>query len=81
MHPPTSSTDDLYAKFQASVDGFRFDDNVVTVFSDTSSSVPGYRTIVDMIGQIAERYAQHDTHCYDLGCLWARHTGHAPWHR
>jgi len=31
-------------------------------------SVPGYATIVGMIGNLAERYAQADSNCYDLGC-------------
>ena len=31
-------------------------------------SVPGYSTIIHMISQLTARYAQHDTHCYDLGC-------------
>lgn len=31
-------------------------------------SVPGYSTIIHMIGQIAERYAQTDSQLYDLGC-------------
>jgi tRNA (cmo5U34)-methyltransferase len=30
--------------------------------------VPGYRTIIHMIGQIAERYATPGSHLYDLGC-------------
>ena len=31
-------------------------------------SVPGYATIINMIGNLAERYAQADSFCYDLGC-------------
>src|SRR5690606_15801994 len=30
--------------------------------------VPGYSTIIHMIGQIAERYAQSGTRLYDMGC-------------
>lgn len=65
----TPQKDTLYAQAHGRVDGFRFDDKVVAVFPDMiQRSVPGYATIVGMIGQIAERYAQHDTCCYDLGC-------------
>jgi tRNA (cmo5U34)-methyltransferase len=31
-------------------------------------SVPGYGTIIAMIGTLAERYAQDNSVCYDLGC-------------
>lgn len=31
-------------------------------------SVPGYQTIVSAIGLLAERYAQEQSVCYDLGC-------------
>lgn len=60
--------DRIYALPQ-DVTGFRFDDRVVAVFPDMiKRSVPGYSTIVHMIGQIAERYAQSGTRLYDLGC-------------
>ncbi len=61
--------DQLYAHAQDSISGFRFDEQVVNVFPDMiKRSVPGYATIIHMIGQIAERYAQPDTRLYDLGC-------------
>lgn len=61
--------DRIYALPQEEVTGFRFDDRVVAVFPDMiKRSVPGYSTIVHMIGQIAERYAQSGTRLYDLGC-------------
>jgi tRNA (cmo5U34)-methyltransferase len=48
---------------------FVFDDKVASVFHDMiSRSVPGYATIISMIGVLAERYAQPGTRCYDLGC-------------
>src|SRR5690606_17681963 len=31
-------------------------------------SVPGYATIISMIGMLAERYARPGSRCYDLGC-------------
>ncbi len=51
------------------VSAFVFDDKVADVFTDMiNRSVPGYSTIIAMIGTLAERYAQDDSLCYDLGC-------------
>jgi tRNA (cmo5U34)-methyltransferase len=51
------------------VAAFVFDDKVAAVFPDMiNRSVPGYSTIVSMIGTFAERYGQPDSRCYDLGC-------------
>jgi tRNA (cmo5U34)-methyltransferase len=48
---------------------FVFDDKVASVFADMiNRSVPGYATIITQIGTLAERYAQADSLCYDLGC-------------
>ncbi len=64
-----SITDTLYANPLAQVDTFTFDESVVNVFPDMiKRSVPGYATIINMIGNLAERYAQHNSTCYDLGC-------------
>jgi tRNA (cmo5U34)-methyltransferase len=42
---------------------------VVDVFPDMiSRSVPGYETILSHTGELAYRYVQPQTHCYDLGC-------------
>jgi tRNA (cmo5U34)-methyltransferase len=65
--PPSKDT--LYAQPNDVVAGFRFDQAVVDVFPDMiQRSVPGYATIVHTIGDIAARYAQPNTRCYDLGC-------------
>lgn len=62
-------TDNLYANPLAQVATFAFDESVVNVFPDMiKRSVPGYATIINMIGNLAERYAQPDSRCYDLGC-------------
>lgn len=62
-------TDNLYANPLPQVADFAFDDSVVKVFPDMiKRSVPGYATIINMIGNLAERYAQADSLCYDLGC-------------
>ena len=48
---------------------FVFDDKVASVFEDMiNRSVPGYSTIIAMIGVLAERYCQEQSRIYDLGC-------------
>ena len=48
---------------------FAFDDNVAGVFEDMiNRSVPGYSTIINMIGVLAQRYSQTDSKLFDLGC-------------
>ncbi len=65
----TASSDTLYSDPLAQVSAFAFDQQVVGVFPDMiKRSVPGYATIISMIGNLAERYAQAGSHCYDLGC-------------
>lgn len=62
-------TDRIFANPLASIDDFRFDDSVVAVFPDMiKRSVPGYQAIIGMIGELAGRYAQANSNCYDLGC-------------
>lgn len=63
-----SKQDNIYANPLGEVAGFQFDQSVVEVFPDMiQRSVPGYTTIVAMIGTLAERYAQAGSRCYDLG--------------
>jgi len=60
--------DKLFANAQPLVD-FAFDDAVADVFPDMiRRSVPGYETIVSMLGVLAQQYAQENSHIYDLGC-------------
>lgn len=61
--------DRIYASQHDDIARFSFDESVVKVFPDMiRRSVPGYPTIIDMIGVLAARYGQPDTHFYDLGC-------------
>ena len=61
--------DKLFSRPLSEIAGFTFDADVVKVFPDMiQRSVPGYETIIAMTGTLAERYAQADSHCYDLGC-------------
>lgn len=65
----SSSKDTIYSKQLAEVGEFIFDQKVVDVFPDMiERSVPGYSTIIHMIGYLGERYAQANSNCYDLGC-------------
>lgn len=63
------SPDRLYANPLTHIEDFVFDQRVVEVFPDMiKRSVPGYTTIIAMIGDLAERYARSNSRCYDLGC-------------
>jgi len=56
--------------FEANIDiaDFRFDKGVVEVFDDmVRRSVPGYDSMIQMIGLIARMYGQDNTNYYDLG--------------
>lgn len=65
----TKTKDTLFASPLSTISGFTFDQSVVDVFPDMiSRSVPGYEAIIKMIGEIAGRYAQENSNCYDLGC-------------
>ena len=62
-------TDKVYAGKLPSVVDFVFDDDVAAVFPDMiRRSVPGYETIVALLGVIAERHLRGDCNVYDLGC-------------
>ncbi len=65
----THHSDSIFAEPMGEVSRFCFDENVAKVFPDMiKRSVPGYSAILSMIEDIAERYAQNDSLCYDLGC-------------
>ena len=59
--------DNLFIK-QSDIAEFRFDQDVVKVFDDmVRRSVPGYDSMIQMIGLIARMYGQDNTNYYDLG--------------
>ena len=63
-----SAKDTLYLEGLPHAD-FVFDEKVVSVFPDMiSRSVPGYSTIIAMIGTLASEYVKPGSVCYDLGC-------------
>ena len=60
--------DDIFASPHAKSD-FVFDEKVAAVFTDMiNRSVPGYATILSMIGVLAARYGKPGSNIYDLGC-------------
>jgi tRNA (cmo5U34)-methyltransferase len=61
--------DNLFAQPLGRIAKFAFDQAVVDVFPDMiRRSVPGYETILAHCGELAARYVQPKTNCYDLGC-------------
>jgi len=64
-----SKRDHIYASPRDRVGDFAFDEQVAQVFPDMiNRSVPGYATLINMIGVLGAQYAQPDSRCYDLGC-------------
>lgn len=77
--------DRLYAEANPLLVDFEFNESVANVFPDMiRRSVPGYSTIISLIGLLAEQYAQPASQLYDLGCslgaatLSMRHRLHQP---
>jgi tRNA (cmo5U34)-methyltransferase len=69
MGHSSEQQDRLYAEQRQIIERFSFDDQVVRVFPDMiRRSVPGYGTMIEMIGVLAARYARPGTRLYDLGC-------------
>ncbi len=59
--------DKIFAQDQAVVD-FAFDDSVADVFPDMiRRSVPGYETVISLLGVFAGQYAKDGSNVYDLG--------------
>lgn len=68
MSESESNKDQIFASKMLPGD-FVFDTQVANVFDDMiNRSVPGYSTIIAMIGVMAERYCQEQSKIYDLGC-------------
>jgi tRNA (cmo5U34)-methyltransferase len=61
--------DALFADRLSHVGDFRFDNEVARVFPDMiQRSVPGYGSILSLLGEIAATYATPNSNIYDLGC-------------
>jgi tRNA (cmo5U34)-methyltransferase len=64
-----SLKDRLYGEPRTVIADFVFDERVADVFPDMiQRSVPGYGTIINMIGTLAAQRVRPGTCCYDLGC-------------
>lgn len=64
-----SKRDKLFSKPLDSIADFVFDQSVADVFQDmVERSIPGYQTIINHTGELADRFVQPNTNCYDLGC-------------
>lgn len=47
---------------------FKFDDRVANVFEDMlNRSIPGYSTVISIIGMLTKSYIKSNSNCYDLG--------------
>lgn len=67
--PPDTERDQIYTHGAAAPGSFQFDTAVARVFPDMiRRSVPGYTTIIPMIGVLTSRFAQPGSNLYDLGC-------------
>ncbi|WWO97822.1 MAG: carboxy-S-adenosyl-L-methionine synthase CmoA [Candidatus Dasytiphilus stammeri] len=61
--------DTLFSSSIVNPINWQFDSKVAKVFPDMiKRSVPGYSTIVSMIGKLAKHFVQKNTYIYDLGC-------------
>ncbi|WP_020559314.1 carboxy-S-adenosyl-L-methionine synthase CmoA [Thiofilum flexile] len=63
------SRDQVYAEPLPQVVDFTFNAAVADVFPDMiRRSVPGYETILTLLGVMGQTFIQSNTHVYDLGC-------------
>jgi len=61
--------DKIYTQKQSHIVDFVFDKKVANVFSDMiRRSVPGYETVISLLGVIAKKYVVSNSNIYDLGC-------------
>ncbi len=64
-----SAKDTIFSDPQGKIKEFEFDQQVVEVFPDMiERSVPSYKTIIQGISEIAQKFVQLDSNIYDLGC-------------
>ena len=64
-----SAPDKLFLDEGLAPQEFRFDEAVARVFPDMlRRSIPGYSTLLQLIGVLARQIVKSDTHVYDLGC-------------
>lgn len=65
----STTKDTLFSTPKPHLVDFAFDEQVARVFPDMiRRSVPGYDTVIAMLGVFAHHYVQPHTRVYDLGC-------------
>ncbi|MAZ10960.1 MAG: carboxy-S-adenosyl-L-methionine synthase CmoA [Sutterellaceae bacterium] len=63
------SRDTLFTDDSKTIDDFNFDETTAAVFDDMlDRSIPHYRELQRMMGEIAAEFSQPNTAVYDLGC-------------
>ncbi len=63
------TVDKVYAAKHKHVMDFAFDQNVADVFPDMiRRSVPGYETIISLLGVLSAQYVTANSNVYDIGC-------------
>lgn len=64
----SQNIDQLFARKRYKISRFAFDESVAAVFDDMiRRSVPGYQSVLQMIGHFSDTYARPATRLYDLG--------------
>ncbi|MEM7565031.1 MAG: carboxy-S-adenosyl-L-methionine synthase CmoA [Pseudomonadota bacterium] len=64
-----NNRDTVFVSEQGDLVDFAFDDRVARVFPDMiRRSVPGYDTVISLLGVVAEKYWQTGTAVVDIGC-------------
>lgn len=65
----SSTKDTLFSQPRSHLVDFAFDEQVAQVFPDMiRRSVPGYDTVIAMLGVFASHYVKPHSRVYDLGC-------------
>lgn len=69
MHKDDNPKDTIYESPQSYIRPFVFDAEVTRVFTDMiNRSVPGYQTVLEILGVITREHAIPGSRLYDLGC-------------
>lgn len=65
----SKTTDQIYADPLPSIPIFEFDDAVAAVFTDMiNRSVPGYQSVLALLGSLSKTSVANNSNVYDLGC-------------
>ncbi|MBU2494095.1 MAG: carboxy-S-adenosyl-L-methionine synthase CmoA [Bacteroidetes bacterium] len=64
----TKKTDKIFSTPLNKIVDFKFDEKTANVFADMiNRSIPGYSSIISIVGMLAAKYAQPKSNLYDLG--------------